>query len=120
MSGSTLFAPPTAETAHAAGRKVFEGACASCHAWNGQGRQTQIAALGGLLSVSDPKGVNLVQTVLRGSSVAAPQGHAFMPSFGAAYSDAEIAAVANYVVTHFGGVDGRVAPADVAKARLQP
>lgn len=119
LSGSTLTGPPISETADAGGRKIFEGACASCHAWNGQGQETPMAALAGLPSVADPKGVNVVQTVLRGSSVNAPQGHAFMPSFGADYSNAEIAAAANYVVTHFGGVAGQVKPADVAKARAQ-
>ncbi|MFC3070537.1 cytochrome c [Phenylobacterium soli] len=119
LSGSTLTGPPVSETADAAGRKVFEGACASCHAWNGQGQETPMAALAGLPAVADPKGVNVMQTVLHGSSVTAPQGHAFMPSFGADYSNAEIAAVTNYVVTHFGGADGRAKPSDVAKARTQ-
>jgi mono/diheme cytochrome c family protein len=119
LSASTLTGPPTGDTGDAAGRRVFEGACASCHAWNGQGQQTPMAALYGLPSVRDPKGVNVIQTVLRGSSVAAPQGHAFMPSFRANYSDAEIAAVANYVVAHFGGASGTATPKDVAKARMQ-
>ena len=38
----------------------------------------------------------------------------FMPPFGLAYSDAELAAVANYVIAHFGGRAGRVTPEDVA------
>jgi len=42
-----------------------------------------------------------------------------MPAFRADYSDAEIAAVANYVVSHFGGVNGGASPGDVAKARAQ-
>jgi mono/diheme cytochrome c family protein len=32
-----------------------------------------------------------------------------------AYSDAELAAVANYVIAQFGGKTGRVTPEDVAK-----
>jgi mono/diheme cytochrome c family protein len=40
-----------------------------------------------------------------------------MPSFSAAYTDAEIAAVANYAITHFGGKRGKVAAKDVAAAR---
>ena len=43
----------------------------------------------------------------------------YMPPFGAAYSDAELAAVANYVIAHFGGKTGRVAPQDVAKRRQE-
>ena len=119
LSASTMTGPPTNDAGEAYGRQVFEGACASCHAWNGEGQQTPMAALHGLPSVNDPKGVNVIQTVLRGSSVTAPQGHAFMPAFRADYSDAEIAAVANYVVAHFGGQTGSATPADVAKARAQ-
>ena len=40
-----------------------------------------------------------------------------MPSFGAAYSDVELAAVSNYVIGHFGGKTGRVTPAKVEKHR---
>jgi mono/diheme cytochrome c family protein len=119
LSASTMTGPPTNDRGDAYGRRVFEGACASCHAWNGQGQQTAIAELAGLPAVADPKGVNVIQTVLRGSSVAAPQGHAFMPAFRADYSDQEIAAVANYVVEHFGGVTGRATSKDVARARAQ-
>lgn len=119
LSGSTMTGPPSGDRGDAYGRRIFEGACASCHAWNGQGQQTPIAALAGLPSVADPKAVNVIQTVLRGSSVTAPQGRAFMPGFGAAYSNQEIAAVANYVVAHFGGVAGQATPKDVATARAQ-
>ena len=42
-----------------------------------------------------------------------------MPAFAADYSDAEIAAVSNYVIAHFGGKTGRVSAGDVAKARRQ-
>jgi mono/diheme cytochrome c family protein len=41
-----------------------------------------------------------------------------MPSFGHAYSDAEIAAVANYVTARFGSGPSAVLAEDVAKLRL--
>jgi mono/diheme cytochrome c family protein len=41
----------------------------------------------------------------------------FMPAFGSSYSDTEVAALANYVVGHFGGKTGTVTPAQVAKRR---
>jgi mono/diheme cytochrome c family protein len=41
----------------------------------------------------------------------------YMPAFGHAYSDTEVAALANYVIRHFGGKTGEVTPADVAKRR---
>ncbi|WP_374470331.1 cytochrome c [Phenylobacterium sp.] len=116
LARASLMAPPPGEEA-SEGRRIFEGACASCHAWNGAGQQTPLAALAGRRAVAAPDGANVVQTILRGGSINAPQGHAFMPAFARAYSDAEIAAVANYVVEHFGGVDGEVGPRDVARAR---
>ena len=41
-----------------------------------------------------------------------------MPAFGDAYSDTEIAAVANYVTTRF-GVQSDITAKDVAKLRSQ-
>lgn len=112
---------PSAGDPHtdALGRRVFEGACAGCHGWNGRGQATAMADLAGLPSVNQPRAVNVIQTVLHGNAVAAPQGRAAMPAFGAGYSDAEIAAVANYVVGRFGGQGGTARAGDVAKARLQ-
>jgi mono/diheme cytochrome c family protein len=40
-----------------------------------------------------------------------------MPSFATAYTDAEIAAVANYAIAHFGGKQGQVTAKGVADAR---
>jgi mono/diheme cytochrome c family protein len=40
-----------------------------------------------------------------------------MPAFGGAYSNTEVAALANYVIGHFGGKEGRVTPDQVAKRR---
>ena len=40
-----------------------------------------------------------------------------MPAFGAAYSDAEIAAVANYVTARFGAGGSRLTAHDVAELR---
>jgi mono/diheme cytochrome c family protein len=43
----------------------------------------------------------------------------YMPGFGRSYSDAEIAAVANYVTARFGSRPSRVTPVDVANLRRQ-
>ena len=40
-----------------------------------------------------------------------------MPTFGQAYSDAEIAAVANYVTGRFGSAASHITAADVSKIR---
>ena len=42
-----------------------------------------------------------------------------MPAFGSAYSDAEIAAVANYVTARFGSKGSRITEQDVAALRKQ-
>jgi mono/diheme cytochrome c family protein len=120
MAASTLYTPaPNEGRGDAAGLRLFEGACASCHGWNGEGLQSPYGALRGAQTVNDPEATNLVQVILRGSAITTPNAHASMPSFGRAYSDAEVAAVANYVLTHFGGKAATVTPARVAKARKE-
>jgi mono/diheme cytochrome c family protein len=55
--------------------------------------------------------------ILSGSNAPRVDGSAAMPGFGAAYSDAEIAAVANYVTARFGAKGSSITPAQVAKLR---
>ncbi|WP_267221564.1 c-type cytochrome [Dyella silvae] len=99
------------------GEELFVGACASCHLDNGQGRQTDYAALMGTRAVSDPHATNLTQIILHGSQLNVGHQPVSMPSFGQAYSDAEIAALSNYIVKHFGGQQGALSAADVAARR---
>jgi mono/diheme cytochrome c family protein len=99
------------------GEQLFIGACAGCHLDNGQGRQTDYAALMGTRAVSDPHATNLTQVILHGSQLNVGHQSVSMPSFGEAYSDAEIAALSNYIVKHFGGQQGALSAADVAARR---
>ncbi len=92
------------------GERIFAGNCAGCHLWNGQGRQTHYAALAGGRTVSDPDGSNLVQVLLGGADLRTVHPGVVMPSFGKGFSDAELAAVSNYVIGRFGGQVGRVPP----------
>jgi mono/diheme cytochrome c family protein len=101
------------------GRRVFEGACANCHQYDGDGRQSAYASLVGNRSVNDPEGSNVMQMLLRGASYRIKDQTIYMPAFVAGYTDAELAAVANYVIAHFGGKFGRVTPQDIAKQRAQ-
>ena len=103
--------------AHAQGLQLFEGACASCHQWNGKGQLTPYASLLGTRAVNDASGVNVTQAILQGVNMRIAGNDVYMPAFGNAYSDAEISAVANYVIAHFGGKQGTVTPDDVAKRR---
>jgi mono/diheme cytochrome c family protein len=47
------------------------------------------------------------------------EGAISMPAFGNAYSDAEIAAVANYDTARFGGKGSQLTTQDVAELRKQ-
>jgi mono/diheme cytochrome c family protein len=115
---STDTAPGGGELpAHAQGLKLFEGACASCHQWNGKGLESQYAALLGTRGVNDVKGTNVTQAILQGVKMRIGDSDVFMPAFGSAYSNTEVAALANYVIAHFGGKQGEVTPELVAKRR---
>ena len=99
------------------GPQVFEGACASCHGFDGSGIVWSQADLVGTRTVNDPAATNLVQVVIQGASLHTPHGQVFMPAFGQAYSDGEIAAVANYVTSRLGASASHITAADVAKIR---
>jgi mono/diheme cytochrome c family protein len=99
------------------GLALFEGACAGCHEWNGSGRETPYASLQGTRSVNDPSAKNVTEVILEGAKMRVGDSDVYMPAFGDAYSNAEVAALANYVVAHFGGKQGSVTADDVAARR---
>ncbi len=116
-------AEPVAVTPHepadgnALGRTVFEGACASCHGWTGQSPLTDLATLTGARAVNDRTATNVAQIILTGTQRWTPQGQVTMPAFGSAYSNAEIAAVANYLTARFGAAPSAITAEEVAKLR---
>ena len=119
-------APPASDShrqgpqiADARGKQVFEGACASCHSWSGVSPITPAATLTGARAVNDPSAVNVAQVVLSGAGRRTPQGALPMPAFGAVYSDAEVAAVANYVTARFGSQPSSITDKQVADLRKQ-
>jgi len=101
------------------GRQVFEGACVSCHSWSGRSMLTPYATLTGARAVNDPSATNVAQIVISGMTRTSAEGQVSMPAFGAAYSDVEIAAVADYIIERFGGMVSRVQPEDVRLLRSQ-
>jgi mono/diheme cytochrome c family protein len=103
--------------AHAQGLKLFEGACASCHEWNGMGQQTPYAALLGTRGVNDRTGANVTEAILEGVKLRIGDTDVFMPAFASGYSDTEVAALTDYVLAHFGNKQGAVTPQDVARQR---
>ncbi len=101
------------------GKMVFEGACVSCHGWSGESAISPFATLTGAWAVNDPGATNVAQIVISGTKRHTPEGAVSMPAFGNAYSDSEIAAVANYVTARFGSQGSKLTAQDVAELRKQ-
>jgi len=101
------------------GKMVFEGACVSCHDWTGESSISPFATLTGAWAVNDPGATNVAQIVISGTKRHTPKDAISMPAFGDAYSDAEIAAVANYVTSRFGRKGSQLTAQDVAELRKQ-
>jgi mono/diheme cytochrome c family protein len=115
-------APPSHKeggTRDARGKMVFEGACVSCHGWTGESPLSPFATLTGALAVNDPSATNVAQIVISGTIRHRPEGAISMPAFGNAYTDGEIAAVANYVTARFGSKGSQLTSQDVAELRKQ-
>jgi mono/diheme cytochrome c family protein len=106
-------------TADARGKMVFQGACVSCHGWTGESSISPFATLTGAWAVNDPGAINVAQIVISGTRRHTPDGAVSMPAFGNAYSDVEIAAVANYVTARFGAKGSKLTAQDVAELRKQ-
>ena len=106
-------------TADARGKMVFEGACVSCHGWTGESSISSFATLTGSRTVNDPSAINVAQIVISGTRRHTPANAVSMPAFGSAYSDDEIAAVANYVTARFGSKASQITARDVTELRKQ-
>jgi mono/diheme cytochrome c family protein len=102
------------------GKKVFEGACVGCHSWTGISTLTSFATLTGTRAVNDPTATNVAQIILSGTQRQTVDGAVFMPAFAAAYSDVEIAAVANYATARFGAERSAITSQQVARLRDMP
>ena len=98
---------------------VFEGACVSCHGWTGESPLSPFATLTGASALNDPSATNVAEIVLSGTKRHTPETAISMPAFGKAYSDDEIAAVANYVTARFGSKGSQITARDVAELRKQ-
>ena len=101
------------------GKAVFAEACASCHSWTGVGPLSRFATLTGTRAVNDPTATNVAQIIISGAQRRTSDSRVFMPSFGAAYSDVEIADVANYATARFGAKRSAITAEEVAKLRRQ-
>jgi mono/diheme cytochrome c family protein len=106
-------------TVDSRGKEVFEGACAGCHSWSGASPISAFATLTGSRAVNDPTATNVAQIVISGTRRITPPDILSMPAFGSTYSDAEIAAVANYVTARFGAKGSSIGEHEVASLRKQ-
>jgi mono/diheme cytochrome c family protein len=117
-------APPdhnmgVAATVDPRGKEIYEGACVSCHGWSGLSPILDPANLTGARAVNDPTATNVVQVVLSGTTRDSPHGSLYMPEFGSAYSDTEVAAVANYITARFGSAPSNLTASNVADLRKE-
>jgi mono/diheme cytochrome c family protein len=108
-----------AANVHSRGKAVYAGACAGCHDWSGVSPVIPDATLTGVRSVNDPTATNVVQIVLSGAHRHDADSGASMPAFGGAYSDEEIASLANYVTARFGAQPSAVTAQNIATLRAQ-
>jgi mono/diheme cytochrome c family protein len=104
---------------NALGKKIFAEACASCHSWTGVSPLTPFATIAGARAVNDPAATNVAQIVISGTRRTEPQAAISMPAFGSIFSDAEIAAVVNYVTARFGSEKSEITESEVAALRKQ-
>ena len=101
------------------GKSVYAGACAGCHDWSGVSPVIPDATLTGVRSVNDPTATNVAQVILTGAHRRASDEGADMPAFGGAYSDDEIASLANYVTARFGAQPSAITAHGIAELRAQ-
>ncbi len=99
------------------GAHVFVEACAGCHLPSGHGRQSPWAALAGSHTTADPNANNLLQVLAQGTQIKTSQGLMFMHAFTSAYTDEEVAALANYTCAQFGQTTCHVTADQVHKVR---
>jgi mono/diheme cytochrome c family protein len=108
--------PGALATADDVGATVYAANCAGCHSQDGKGRAPIIPPLAGNDSVTAAEPTNVIGAVLNG--LAPWRIGPAMPSFAAGLSDAEIAALTNYVRTSFGNTaTANATPDDVKVAR---
>jgi cytochrome c553 len=98
-------------------KEIYEGACAGCHGWSGVDSVITTANLTGTRAVNDPTAINVAQMILHGAERRTAEHGADMPAFDTVFSDADIAALANYVTARFGVESNRLNASDIAKLR---
>jgi mono/diheme cytochrome c family protein len=108
-----------ADNLHPHGRLIYADACAGCHGWTGISPVAPLASLTGTRAVNDPTAINVAQVIIHGAQRDSSDPITNMPAFGEAYSDAEVASVANYVTARYGTRGSTLTARRVAELREQ-
>jgi len=111
--------PRQGPAADAPGQVIFAGACAGCHGWTGDSPVLSYATFTHGRAVNDPSARNVAQAIVWGVTRQSASGPVAMPAFGNAYSNIEIAALANYVTARFGAAPSSITAQEVAEIRRQ-
>jgi mono/diheme cytochrome c family protein len=106
------------------GAQLFVANCATCHNWTGAG--VGASAPGAYPSLihnsvaGAPSPDNLAMVILHGVTRKTKDADVLMPAFGAELSNAQVAAIANYVTKQFGNPQATLTAEQVAGLRAQP
>lgn len=102
------------------GAELYAKRCEECHGPSGRGGFFTGPALAGSAVVQGENPASLINVILYGSTIARPAGASNwepMPDYGDALTDAEIAAVSNFLRGSWGNRAAPVTPEDVRRQR---
>ena len=116
--------PATAIAAsHAQGAALYDKQCAQCHGSDGNGVAGIYPPLDGNTSVNEPTGINAIRSVVLGGfppvTAGNPQPYS-MPPFARQLTDADIAAVVNYIRQSWSNRAATVSVGQVGNLRHAP
>lgn len=103
------------------GAQLFIANCATCHSWTGEGRGGKAPGAYPSLIHNSVVGAsaanNLTMVMLHGVDRSTQNAYAFMPAFADHLTDAQIAAISNYVTATFGNPGATISTEEVGKLR---
>ncbi|VXB81907.1 putative Gluconate 2-dehydrogenase (acceptor) [Burkholderia sp. 8Y] len=117
---ATTADPGAASSANPEGARLYAAACASCHGATGESTGGPFPSLvhdGVTAALGSMDTSNLVLVILHGVDRETRDAPALMPAFGASLSDANIAALSNYLTRQFGDPRATTRAEDVARLR---
>lgn len=104
----------------AAGAKLYENQCASCHQVSGKGAASIYPALAGNHAVTAPIATNVIRMVLHGGYAPSTEGNPRpygMPPYGQSMTDEEVATVITYIRNSWGNESSAISPLEVNQYR---